>query len=67
MVVLQTASEVIDALGGTSAAAKLVRRFPQTMTRARKLNRLPAGTFRAMTKELSARGLSAPPELWGQE
>jgi hypothetical protein len=66
MVILHTASEVIDALGGTNKAAKVARRSAQSISNARASNRLPAGTFRRMTEKLRDLGMEAPPELWSQ-
>ena len=62
---LPTAASVIDALGGTTAAAKIGETTPQQMTNARTRNRLPYPTFLVLTDALSALGKSADPRLWG--
>lgn len=62
---LHTAGEVLDALGGGSAAARLVQSSPQSMTNARASNRLPYSSFLIFSGELARRGLQARPELWG--
>jgi hypothetical protein len=67
MVVLNTARDVVQALGGTSAAAKLANRSPQSITNAQRVNSLPAETFRVMTEALAEKGMTAPKELWRQE
>ena len=68
---LATASEVIDALGGTAAAAALAARVYQSVKPSlsavsnwRKAGRLPAATFLVFTTELAGRGYRASPTLW---
>ena len=62
---IRTAAGVIDALGGTCAAARVAEATPQSMTNARTRNRLPYPTFLILTDALSALGKSADPRLWG--
>lgn len=62
---LETASEVIDTLGGTTAVARLAGRKAQHVTNWRASGRLPADTFLIMKAELDTRGMSAPSSLWG--
>lgn len=62
---LQTAGEVIDALGGTAATARLTGRKVQHVSNWRAAGRLPAKTFLVLQAELRERELSAPPSLWG--
>jgi hypothetical protein len=62
---LVTASQVIDALGGTTKVAKLCDRSPQSVTNWRAANRLPADTFLVISEELVRIGQTAPPSLWG--
>ena len=62
---LQTADEVIDALGGTGATARLTGRKAQHVTNWRAAGRLPADTFLILKTELKGRGKTAPPALWG--
>lgn len=62
---LQTAGQVIDALGGTAATARLTNRAAQHVSNWRKANRLPADTFLILREELTKRGKNAPPSVWG--
>ena len=62
---LKTASDVIDALGGTPATANLTGRRAQHVTNWRATGQLPANTFLVISKELEARDQSAPASLWG--
>lgn len=64
---LQTAGEVIDALGGTAETARLAGRKSQHVSNWRAAGRLPAKTFLIIKKELAARGLTAPASLWGMQ
>ena len=69
---LETSSEVIDALGGTSAAAALaspgapggVCSLP-SVSNWRVSGRLPPYTFLLFTTALNGRGYRAPSMLWG--
>lgn len=63
--ILQTSDEVIDALGGTTAAAKLVGKLPQSINNSRRSGRLPADTFLIFSEALKARSKRAPTSLWG--
>jgi hypothetical protein len=60
---LRTAAEVIDALGGTYAVGRLVKRDPSHVSRWRKRDSFPPQVF---LQALERRGHSAPPILWGQ-
>lgn len=62
---LTTAGDVIDALGGTTAVARLTGRKPQHVTNWRASGRLPSPFFLIMTRALEDHGKSAPPHLWG--
>lgn len=62
---LQTAGEVIDALGGTAATARITGRKDQHVSNWRAAKKLPADTFLILQAELRARELDAPPSLWG--
>jgi hypothetical protein len=62
---LQTAGDVIDALGGTAATARIVGKKDQHVSNWRASGRLPAYTFLILQPELESRGKSAPPGLWG--
>ncbi len=62
---LQTAGEVIDALGGTAATARIVGRKDQHVSNWRASGRLPADTFLILQAEMRERSLAAPPAIWG--
>lgn len=63
---LTTAEDVVKALGGGSAAARMVLRgTPQGISNAVARGRLPPSTFLIFTHELAERGFRAAPELWG--
>jgi hypothetical protein len=61
-----TASDVIDGVGGTAAAARLTRqRSLSNVSNWRATNRLPPSTYLILTEALAALGKSAPSTLWG--
>jgi hypothetical protein len=62
---LLTATEVIDALGGTSATANLASVSPSQVSGWRSTNRLGGKSFLVIQQALSERGCSAPSNLWG--
>ena len=62
---LHSAAEVIDALGGTAATARIAGRKDQHVSNWRASGRLPADTFLILQAELRERTLSAPPSIWG--
>lgn len=62
---LSTISEVIDALDGPSAIARLTKRTPQAVTNWRAEGRMPAKLYLVMTDALRSRGKRAPADLWG--
>lgn len=61
----ESADQVIDALGGTGATARLAKVSLQAVSNWRAENRLPPRTFLTLTKKLEEAGYTAPPELWG--
>lgn len=66
MTELRNANEVIDALGGTGATARLTnRKYDQAVSNWRKSGRLPADTFVVISNELKKMGLRADPSIWG--
>jgi hypothetical protein len=62
---VQTASEVIDALGGTGATARLTSKSNQAVSNWRATGKLPADTYYALNGELEKLGIAAPPTIWG--
>jgi hypothetical protein len=69
---LTTSSEVIDAVGGTAAAAALAATASPTgicslpsVSNWRSSGRLPPYTFLVFTNELATRGFRASSMLWG--
>ena len=67
MAILKTVNDVIDALGGTSAVARLTARKPQHVSNWRSEKRIPAAKYLKMQAHLRGRRLSAPSTLWGIE
>jgi hypothetical protein len=68
MPVLSTTDVVIDALGGTTAVARLTgRKSPSAAANWRACRYFPPNTYLAMTMALAARGHSAPAWLWRME
>lgn len=65
MDILKSASDVIDALGGTAAMARLTSRRMQSVSNWRAEGRLPAETFLVVGRALEDIGKSAPPSIWG--
>jgi len=63
--IIKTAAGVIDALGGTTMAARIGETLPQVMTNARTRNRLPYPSFLLMNEALAAIKKGADPQLWG--
>lgn len=62
---LLSTGDVMDALGGTSAVARLTGRKPQAACNWRRFTKFPANTYLVMRRALTERGKSAPPSLWG--
>jgi hypothetical protein len=62
---LETTTEVIEALGGTSAVAELTGSTYAAAFNWRGFERFPAKTFIVMSDALAAKGKSASPSLWG--
>ena len=62
---LQTADDVIDALGGTSATSRLTGASIQAVSNWRATGRLPANTFIILSKALKRIDARASPSLWG--
>lgn len=62
---VSTVDEVIDALGGTGATAKIMSLKPQHISNWRAEKRIAARTFKQFEAALIERGLKAPSALWG--
>lgn len=63
---LKTAATVIEHLGGLDAVRRLTRAKSISVVSNWKVSGgFPPKTYVALTKALKARGLSAPPSLWG--
>ena len=65
MTLLKTVDDVIDALGGTSAVAKITGRKPQHVSNWRSDKRIPADTYLYLKHRLSMQRMSASSLLWG--
>jgi hypothetical protein len=64
---LTTTDAVIDALGGTQAAARLTGRRQSAASNWRHAGQFPPNTYLAMMTVLAAKGLFAPAWLWDME
>ena len=67
MAAFQTASEVIDLLGGTAETARLTERSPQAVSNWRVTGQFPASLCKFMTEVLEKRGHTVLPQVLGQE
>jgi hypothetical protein len=61
---LNSASEVVDLIGGTNEVATLTAALPSSVSNWRN-HGFPPDTFVVMMNVLTARGAYAPPSLWG--
>jgi hypothetical protein len=64
---LTTVDEVIDALGGTSAVARLTHRSLPAVSNWRSERRINPRFYALMIRELTRIGFTAEPSLWGQD
>lgn len=62
---LTSTQEVMAALGGTEAVAKLTGRKYNAAFNWRSFDTFPTNTYLVMTAALRERGHSAPASLWG--
>ncbi len=62
---LETTVDVIEAIGGTSAAAALTGRTYNAAHNWRGFKTFPANTYVTMTRALAEKGKTAPASLWG--
>lgn len=65
MVVLSTASEIFDHLGGTKNVAVIAGVSYTCAHNWKSFNRFPPRTYLRLTTALRKRGAKAPPSLWG--
>jgi hypothetical protein len=65
--ILSTTSAVMDALGGNGPVSLLTGSKPSAVSNWRSFDNFPANTYFAMTSALRAKGMSAPPSLWGMK
>jgi hypothetical protein len=64
MTLHETATEIIDALGGTSAVADLTGSSATAVSNWRAVNRLPSNTYLVIKDALARLGRAAPDHLW---
>ena len=67
METLTTTSAVIEALGGYLAVSEITGSKPKAVSNWPRFETFPAKTYVALTSALSARGMTAPPSLWGMK
>jgi hypothetical protein len=63
---LVATSDVIQALGGSVKVAALTRRSRNAVAQWKRFKTFPANTYLTFAEALRAKGLDAPPWLWGQ-
>lgn len=61
---LTTVADVVDALGGNAAVARMTGRTPNAVTNWRARLNFPPDTFVALTAALAEAGCVAPASLW---
>ncbi len=64
---LQTAADVIDALGGNQAVGDLTERQAKTVWVWRDSGKFPANTYLTINSALLAQGKSASASLWSMK
>jgi len=64
---LKTTSEVMDALGGNPAVAKLTGSKTKAVWNWRTFETFPSNTYAVMIAALQERGKTAPASLWGMK
>jgi DNA-binding transcriptional regulator YdaS (Cro superfamily) len=62
---ITSVAEVVDVLGGPHAASRLLGTSPQVISNWKRRRSLPPDRYLVMLAALNARGLTAPPSLWG--
>lgn len=61
---LETAADVVAALGGPTKVGKLTSRAPQQVWNWKRANRFPGRFYLLMTRALAERGYTAVDQLW---
>lgn len=61
---LETATEIIDLLGGNGAVGLLTSSTPKAVSNWRRFGKFPAGTYLVIKSELIRHGHTAPDHLW---
>ena len=64
MTSIETTTEIIDALGGNVAVARLTSSTAKAVSNWRGFGKFPANTFLIIKAELMRLGASAPDHLW---
>lgn len=67
MIEITTPGDVIKALGGRTAVARLVGVVPTAVSNWKKSGRIARSTYPLMTAALRAVGKTAPASLWGMK
>lgn len=62
---VRTASEIVDALGGTGAVARLVNITPGAISHWRRDNRIPPRSYLILAPELERIGIEVHPSILG--
>lgn len=62
-----TTSDVIEALGGNMAVARVLNASPQAVSNWRRFDTFPSNTYVALSAALRAIDKSAPPSLWAMK
>ena len=64
MISIETATDIIDALGGNAAVARLTSSTAKAVSNWRGFGKFPSNTFLVLKSELMRLGISAPDHLW---
>lgn len=64
MTSIETTTEIIDALGGNLAVARLTSSTAKAVSNWRGSGKFPSNTFLIIKAELMRSGMSAPDHLW---
>lgn len=67
MVILETAEQVFDALGGNPGVAELTLSTPSRVSNWRSAGRFPSNMYVIMNDALRERGKTALAALWGMK